>query len=92
MHRVLNVRPKAGGRFLLGFLPLLALVLFYLAASTAKHAENPREKSCPPSAPWSSRYRSWLSRSIPRPAPYRFGRTRARASDDFALALRSRRL
>ena len=47
MRRVLKVRPRAGGRFLLGFLPLLALVLFYLAASTAKHAENPSEKILP---------------------------------------------
>jgi NitT/TauT family transport system permease protein len=47
MRRILNVRPGAGGRILLGVLPLLALLLFYVAASTAKHTENPAEKILP---------------------------------------------
>jgi NitT/TauT family transport system permease protein len=47
MRRLLNVRPKAGGRFLLGVLPLVVLALIYVAASTARHAENPSEKILP---------------------------------------------
>lgn len=47
MRRLLNVRPKAGGRFLLGVLPLVLLALVYVAVSTARHAENPREKFLP---------------------------------------------
>jgi NitT/TauT family transport system permease protein len=47
MRRLLNIRPRGGVRLLLGLLPLVALVLFYLAASTARHAENPRDKILP---------------------------------------------
>jgi len=47
MRRLLNVRPNRGGRFLLGVLPLLAIALVYLAASSARHAENPNEKILP---------------------------------------------
>ena len=49
--RLLNVRPKRGLAILLGVLPLLAAALFYLMASEARHAENPRDKLLPtPSA------------------------------------------
>jgi NitT/TauT family transport system permease protein len=47
MRRLLNVRPSPGARFLLGFLPLLALALLYLAVSSIRHAENPSEKILP---------------------------------------------
>lgn len=47
MRRLLNVRPSPGARFLLGALPLVALALLYLAASTLRHAENPSEKILP---------------------------------------------
>ena len=47
MRRLLNVRPKAGVRWLLGFLPLLGLALLYIALSTARHAENPSDKILP---------------------------------------------
>lgn len=47
MRRLLNVRPQGGGRLLLGLLPLIALVLLYLAASAARHADNPRDKLLP---------------------------------------------
>jgi len=47
MRRLLNVRPSPGVRFLLGALPLLAVVLLYLAASSIRHAENPSEKILP---------------------------------------------
>jgi NitT/TauT family transport system permease protein len=47
MRRLLNIRPSPGARFLLGLLPLLALALLYLAASSLRHAENPSEKILP---------------------------------------------
>ncbi|MDB5458458.1 MAG: transporter permease [Caulobacteraceae bacterium] len=47
MRRLLNVRPRGGGRLLLGLLPLLAVALLYLGASTARHIENPRDKILP---------------------------------------------
>ena len=47
MRRLLNVRPRAGVAILIGLLPFLALLLIYLAASSAKHAEDPREKFLP---------------------------------------------
>lgn len=47
MRRLLNVRPKAGTRLLLGLLPLIAILLFYGLASSARHAENPRDKLLP---------------------------------------------
>lgn len=51
MRRLLNARPRGGARFLLGLLPILALVLVYLAVASARHAENPRDKITPiPSA------------------------------------------
>jgi NitT/TauT family transport system permease protein len=47
MRRLLNVRPRGGGRLLLGLLPLLGVLLLYLSASTARHIENPNDKLLP---------------------------------------------
>ncbi|WP_374574377.1 ABC transporter permease [Phenylobacterium sp.] len=47
MRRLLNVRPSGGGRLFLGLVPILALVLIYLVASAARHADNPRDKILP---------------------------------------------
>lgn len=47
MRRIMNVRPGRGGRLVLGLIPLIAVVLLYLVASTARHAENPRDKVLP---------------------------------------------
>ena len=47
MTRLLNIRPRGGPRWLLGAAPLLALVLVYLLASTARHAVNPTDKLLP---------------------------------------------
>jgi|KBSSwiStaDraftv2_1062776.scaffolds.fasta_scaffold28364_2 NitT/TauT family transport system permease protein len=47
MPRLLNIRPRGGGRLLLGLIPILLLGLLYLAASTARHAENPSDKILP---------------------------------------------
>ena len=47
MRRLLNIRPALALRLLLGALPLLAILLIYVAASSAKHAENPNEKFLP---------------------------------------------
>src|SRR5690606_6984111 len=47
MRRLLNLRPRGGGRLLLGAIPIVALILLYLAASAARHAENPRDKIPP---------------------------------------------
>ena len=47
MRRLLNLRPGGAGRLALGAAPLVALVLFYLLASTAQHAVNPNEKILP---------------------------------------------
>lgn len=47
MRRLLNARPRGGGRLLLGLLPIAVLILLYLVASQARHAENPRDKILP---------------------------------------------
>jgi NitT/TauT family transport system permease protein len=47
MRRLLNVRPSPGLRLLLGALPLLAMLVVYVAASSAQHAFNPSEKILP---------------------------------------------
>jgi NitT/TauT family transport system permease protein len=47
MHRLLNLRPRGGNRLLLGFVPLAAVVLVYLTASGARHAENPSDRILP---------------------------------------------
>lgn len=48
MRRLLNARPHGGVRLLLGLLPIVALVILYLAASAARHADNPADKILPP--------------------------------------------
>ena len=47
MRRLLNVRPTGGWRFGLGLIPLLAVALIYVIASSAWHAANPTEKVLP---------------------------------------------
>lgn len=47
MARLLNARPRGGAGLLLGLLPLLLLAVVYLAASSARHAENPRDRILP---------------------------------------------
>ena len=47
MPRLLNVRPRGGGRLLLGLIPILIVVLVYLLGSMARHAANPADKILP---------------------------------------------
>lgn len=47
MRRLLNVRPSRGGRLFLGLAPILALVMLYLVASAARHADNPADRILP---------------------------------------------
>ena len=47
MRRLLNAKPTTGARWLLGALPILAILLVYLMAATARHADNPRDKLLP---------------------------------------------
>jgi NitT/TauT family transport system permease protein len=47
MPRLLNVRPRGGGRLVLGLIPILIVVLLYLGGSTARHAANPADKILP---------------------------------------------
>jgi NitT/TauT family transport system permease protein len=47
MPRLLNVRPRGGGRLVLGLIPILIVVLIYLVGSTARHAANPADKILP---------------------------------------------
>jgi NitT/TauT family transport system permease protein len=47
MRRLLNVRPGRSGRFFLGFTPLLAVAVYYFAASAARQAANPQDKILP---------------------------------------------
>jgi len=47
MPRLLNVRPRGGGRLVLGLVPILLVLLLYVTASTARHAANPSDKILP---------------------------------------------
>lgn len=47
MRRLVNLKPGAGGAFLLGLLPLVLLALVYITMSAARHAENPRDRIMP---------------------------------------------
>lgn len=45
--RWVNVRPNRRGAFLLGLLPLLAILALYLFAAATRHAANPSDKVLP---------------------------------------------
>lgn len=47
MTRLVNIRPKPGTTILLSTIPLIALLLYYLVASAARHADNPADKLLP---------------------------------------------
>jgi NitT/TauT family transport system permease protein len=47
MRRLLNIRPRGGMGVFLGALPLVALALFYLIGSEARHALNHADKVLP---------------------------------------------
>ncbi len=47
MPRLMNIRPRGGGRILLGLVPILALLLLYAVASQARHTLNPNDKILP---------------------------------------------
>jgi len=47
MKRLINLTPAPAGRLALGLLPLVLLVLLYLAGSEARLAENPNDKLLP---------------------------------------------
>ena len=47
MPRLLNVRPRGGGRLVLGLLPILLMLLVYVTDATARHAVNPSDKILP---------------------------------------------
>jgi NitT/TauT family transport system permease protein len=47
MRRLLNIRPRGGGRLVLGLLPLIAVALFYLGAAESRHAHNAHDKLLP---------------------------------------------
>jgi len=47
MPRLLNVRPRGGGRLVLGLIPILIVILLYLGGSTARHAANHADKILP---------------------------------------------
>ncbi|TVV76815.1 ABC transporter permease [Sphingomonas solaris] len=45
--RWVNIRPSRNGAMLLGAIPLLAILVTYLFASAARHADNPSDKLLP---------------------------------------------
>jgi NitT/TauT family transport system permease protein len=47
VRRLVDIRPQRASRLLLGALPIVALLLFYLLASEARHADNPADKVLP---------------------------------------------
>lgn len=47
MRRLLNARPRGGAGLFLGLVPILVLVVIYLAASGARHADNPGDRILP---------------------------------------------
>ena len=47
MRRLLNLRPRGGGRLALGAIPLIAVAALYVLASSAWHEANPSEKVLP---------------------------------------------
>ena len=59
MRRLLNARPRGGGGLVLGLLPILALIVVYLVASGARHAENPRDRILPTPAAINAAFTMW---------------------------------
>ena len=47
MRRLLNAQPSGGLGWLLGLVPIVILAIVYLAASGARHADNPRDRILP---------------------------------------------
>lgn len=47
MKKLINLQPDTSTRWLLGLLPFVMLLLFYLVASSARLAENPGDKLLP---------------------------------------------
>ncbi len=47
-RRIMNIVPGRGGRILLAAVPFVLIVLFYIIASAARHAENENDKILPP--------------------------------------------
>jgi NitT/TauT family transport system permease protein len=47
VRRLLNLRPGRAGRLFLGAIPLIAVAVLYVSASTAWHAADPGEKILP---------------------------------------------
>lgn len=47
VRRLVDIRPQRGARLLLGALPIVVLLLLYLIASEARHADNPADKVLP---------------------------------------------
>ncbi|MDO9293992.1 MAG: ABC transporter permease [Hydrogenophaga sp.] len=66
MRRLLNARPHGGGGVLLGLLPILALLIIYLAASSARHAENPRDRILPTPAAMGAAIKTMAFEADPR--------------------------
>lgn len=56
MTRLVNVRPRRRTGLLLGTLPLAILLVLYLLASAARHAENPTDKLLPTFAAMASAF------------------------------------
>lgn len=48
MRRVMNIRPAAGPRILLAFIPFVLLAIVYVLGSAERRAENPNDKLLPP--------------------------------------------
>ena len=66
MRRLLNARPHGGGGVLLGLLPILALLIIYLVASSARHAENPRDRILPTPAAMGAAIKTMAFEADPR--------------------------
>ena len=66
MRRLLNVKPQGGLRLLLGLIPILALLLVYLTASSARHAENPTDRILPTPVAMASAVRIMAFEADPR--------------------------
>jgi NitT/TauT family transport system permease protein len=66
MPRLLNVRPREGGRLLLGLIPLALVLLLYLTASASRHAENPNDRILPIPAAMAEAIRTMAFEEDPR--------------------------